>query len=320
VTLAFTATPAARAARFDHVHAWDLLRVCAMLDVAGLHLRGEHLFAGMGLPLFHMLSVALSVNAPHAPDTRAFVRARARRFLLPWLFWSVLFGCVQTISAWQAGRGAWDWVEPRMLLYGPVIALWFLPFTAFAGIAAHAAQRALQGSRWERGMLLLLFCAGLIAAPLVPRLALGWPFEQWLFSVPSLLLGFVIGRSCGELRVRERIGACLTLGCVVFAAATLALWPLAPEGARLALRYLLAFTLLSAALWLPEREYALAARLRPLLLGVYILHPMLYEHLVDAVLWRAGVGRIGWLRVCAGVGVSAGCVWLLRRTPLRRFV
>jgi hypothetical protein len=78
--------------------------------------------------------------------------------------------------------------------------------------------------------------------------------------------------------------------------------------------------LLSAALWLPARKSALGEAARPLLLGVYILHPVLYEHLLDGAMWKLGLGRAGWARMAAGVGISALAVWLLRRTPLRRFV
>jgi hypothetical protein len=44
------------------------------------------------------------------------------------------------------------------------------------------------------------------------------------------------------------------------------------------------------------------------------------QHVLDAAVWKLGLGRAGWARMAAGVGASALCVWLLRRTPLRRFV
>lgn len=318
MTLALAEAAVPRAARLGHVHAWDWLRIAALLDIAGLHLRGEHLFGGMGLPLFHMLSVALSVRGERPPDSARFAAARARRFLLPWLFWSAVFSCVRAATEQLAGRPAWGWCEPHMLLYGPIIALWFLPFTLLACVAAHLAQRALDGRRCEPPLLALLFCAGAFAAPLALRLPLGWPFEQWLFSVPSVLLGFVIGRCCALLR--ERAAAQLSLGSLALAAAALALCAFEPDAARHLSRFVLAFGLISAALWLPERKWAVGAAARPLLLGVYILHPVLYQYLLDAALWKLGLGRAGWARVAAGVGASALCVWLLRRTPLRRFV
>jgi surface polysaccharide O-acyltransferase-like enzyme len=320
VTLALAEGSVPRAARLGHVHAWDWLRIAAMLDVAGLHLRGEHLFGGIGLPLFHMLSVALSVSGERPPDSARFAAARARRFLLPWLFWSAVFSGVRALAEQLAGRAAWGWCEPRMLLYGPIIALWFLPFTVLASMAAHLAQRALDGRRCEPALLALLFCAGVLIAPLALRLPLGWPFEQWLFSVPSVLLGFVIGRCCALLRERERVAAQLALGSLTLVAAALVLWPFEPDAAHHLSRFVLAFSLISAALWLPDRKWALGAAARPLLLGVYILHPVLYQHVLDAAVWKLGLGRAGWARIAAGVGASALCVWLLRRTPLRRFV
>lgn len=117
-----------------------------------------------------------------------------------------------------------------MLLHGPIIALWFLPFTVLASLAAHAAQRALDGRRGEPALLALLFCAAVLVAPFAARVPAGWPFEQWLFSVPSVLLGFVIGRSCAQL----------TLGSLALAAAVLALWPFDAAGARLLSRFALA--------------------------------------------------------------------------------
>ena len=41
---------------------WDRLRVLASLDIVGSHLAGQHLFWGVGTPLFLILTVAFGVH------------------------------------------------------------------------------------------------------------------------------------------------------------------------------------------------------------------------------------------------------------------
>jgi hypothetical protein len=315
VTLAAPAASLARAGQRERVLAWDWLRVLALLDVASHHTRGAHLIAGAGLPLFHMLSLALS-SAARPQSTLQFARKRAARLLVPWLFWSGTLGALRALTEHARGQPSWAWLEPRMLLYGPNIALWFLPFTAAAGLAAQLARGLLErsGERQQRALLLVLFVAGLALLPSPVHMELGWPFDQWLFSVPSALFGFVIGRAQGSAGRDALLGA----ATAALSAYCLCLWRVDPAAARHALRFALAFGLLSAAPWLPLPGTRLSAGLRPLLFGVYILHPTLDLQLFDPLLWRLGCGGVGWLRLVFGVCACTGCVWLLRRTPLRR--
>ena len=81
---------AREAADDAHQYNWDRLRVVASLDIVGSHLAGEHLFWGVGTPLFLMLAIAFGVQRSQPVATRDFVAKRARRVLLPWLAWSVV--------------------------------------------------------------------------------------------------------------------------------------------------------------------------------------------------------------------------------------
>jgi surface polysaccharide O-acyltransferase-like enzyme len=294
-------------------HNWDRLRVLAMLDVVAFHLSGHYLFAGMGLPLFHMLAVALSARARPHESLQAAWTQRSRRLLAPWLFWSLSIALLRVISNWQHDKALSAGFEPRMLLYGASIHLWFLPFSLVStslarGLARHcdsAAPRAF----WPAALVATAFA--LLPLPLYWNL--GWPFDQWLFSLPACMLGFWLGRS------RAAGGSALlaagTLGC----AALLAMHAAPRLSAHLA-RFALALLALIAASLLPNLGDRITPRLTPLLLGIYILHPVLFEYALHDWLWRHGLGQAAWARVGAGLLLSAGLVALLRKSPLRRFV
>jgi hypothetical protein len=311
------------AKRRVHLARWDQLRVVAAVDTVAIHLTGDHALYGFGLPLFLMLAVALGVSKPDAPPTSRFLARRAERVLAPWLFWSIVLFGLRVFDAWRYDRPLFVWLEPEMLLYGPQIHLWFLPFVVIAGLAAHLAQRLLTQRlrfRVDRpGAPMAAFAiAALLLVP-ASQPARGWPFEQWLFSVPTIALGYGVGRcvAWGNL-ARARLGT--SAGFALFVALGLAILVVRPEATPLFVRYVGGLALLVGAMWLPNVVDRWSPRLVPLMLGVYVLHLEVHRNLSKPVLLGLGVYDERWLRVVVSFPLTMLVVWGLRQTRLRRFL
>ncbi|MCA9613043.1 MAG: hypothetical protein R3B99_14870 [Polyangiales bacterium] len=302
-----------------HLARWDQLRVIAAVDTVAIHLTGDHALYGFGLPLFLILAVALGVSKPSAPTTGRFVARRFERIVMPWVFWSaVLFG-LRVLDAWRYDRPLLAWVEPEMLLYGPQIHLWFLPFVVIAGLLAHLAQRAL--AKHDAGLATPITSFALAAMLVAPASfgVRGWPFEQWLFSLPTIALGFGVGRcvALGDLR-RARLAT--TAGFALFAALGLLVTWWRPEALPILVRYVGGLALLVGAMWLPNVVDRLTPHLVPLMLGVYVLHLEVHRNLTKPVMLDLGVYDERWLRVLVSFPLTMLVVYGLRQTPLRRFL
>lgn len=304
-----------------HLARWDQLRVIAAVDTVAIHLTGDHALYGFGLPLFLVLAIALGVSKPDAPPTRRFLRSRLDRIVAPWLFWSaVLFG-LRLLDAWRYDRPLLGWVEPEMLLYGPQIHLWFLPFVVVAGLLAHLVQRGRARSQVRNDTTAPMIAFALAALAIWPASlpARGWPFEQWLFSVPTIALGYGVGRcvAFGDL-TRARLGT--TAGFTLFVALGLAVSVLRPEASALFVRYVGGLALLVGAMWLPNVIDRLTPHLVPLMLGVYVLHLDVHRSLTKPVMIDLGIYDERWLRVAISFPLTMAIVFALRRTWLRRFL
>jgi len=310
------ATPATRALYLQN---WDRLRVIAALDTVAHHLTGAHALFGFGLPLFLMLSVALSVARPGPPPTRRFVTRRIDRVVWPWLFWAAVLTALRTYFAVTTGHEPFGWVEWPMVLYGPRIHLWFLPFVVVAGVLAHLIHLRSQGRHalLSAGIALVI---GVALLPLPPRVLLVWPFDQWLFSVPSIALGYALGRAVSTERSLPRLRLLLTSGYAAFGLLAGAVVLLFADTGPYVLRYVGGLGLLVVATWLPNTGDRITKRIAPLMLGVYMLHPGVYSIILKPILLEIGLEHLMWLRLVTGFFATMGLVALLRWTKIKRFL
>ena len=302
-----------------YLQSWDRLRVFAALDTVALHLTGTHALFGVGLPLFLMLSVALAVAKPVPPLTERFVRRRFDRIVLPWAFWAVALFALDVATSLANGEPALGWIEPSMIFYGPRIHLWFLPFIAAAGVLAHVVHKHTRAVP-SLSSALVAMAIGVALLPYPPRVHIGWPYDQWVFSLPAIFLGYAVGRAVSAESDIARLRLLLTAGYALFGAGVAAIVALSPDTSAFALRYVGGLGLLVAATWLPNRPGRYAKMLVPLMLGVYLLHPVVWSGLVRPLVNVLGLGHVLWLRVAIAFPLTMAVVWALRRTPARRFL
>lgn len=300
-----------------HLESWDRLRVIAALDTVALHLAGEHAFFGFGLPLFLMLSIALGVSKVEPRSTKRFLSRRLERILAPWAFWSLVIVGTRSLYGLLHPGDAFAWMEPAMLLYGPRIHLWFLPFILGAGLVAHLVHKVVGASRGA--VLAAMLLAGL-ALLVPPRFDTTWPMQQWLFSLPAIPLGFALGRALAFERSLPRLRLLLATGLVIFVGLSLIAWGLDERAGVYGFRFAGGLGLLVAATFLPNRPDRFTKKLTPLMLGVYVLHPVVYLWLVKPAMNVVAINDVQWLRVALAFPLTMLVVWLLRKTPLSRFL
>ncbi|MEM8737337.1 MAG: acyltransferase family protein [Planctomycetota bacterium] len=199
----------------------DALRIVAMLDIVSVHINGAYFLAGIGLPVFIIVAVALGVRRPVLPrpaDLPALGKKRAWRILWPWVFWSLFFGLNRVIwGVLDPERSIESFFYPWMLATGPSIHLWFLPFIFVAelvvllGLAplrrvptgvvvVGAVALAIAGVWWTgrtydgAGAML----AFKMDAPEYTHraIAYGWTVQKsWWFGLASVALGVAVGRT-----------------------------------------------------------------------------------------------------------------------------
>jgi peptidoglycan/LPS O-acetylase OafA/YrhL len=127
--------------------------------------------AYIALPFFLVL---LSI------PSSASVGVRAKRLLMPFLIWSVVFAMLNTAMSLKNQLPPFEWWRWNMVFSGTWIHLWFLPFAFVAAVLAP----------WLRHPLASLGAALLVATLMAlngdPQTV---PFGQWAFGTIPVLVG-----------------------------------------------------------------------------------------------------------------------------------
>src|SRR5215213_3255557 len=87
------ARPDASTAAGERLAGLEILRVLAVAATVWFHARGPGAAAMVGrLVCLLLMSVALPTYRPPKKSFSSFVTGRARRLLIPWVFWCVVYG------------------------------------------------------------------------------------------------------------------------------------------------------------------------------------------------------------------------------------
>ncbi|MET0344567.1 MAG: acyltransferase family protein [Polyangiales bacterium] len=296
----------------QRIEAWDYLRLIAFIDIACLHLINTHLFFGVGLPAFVVITCALALTSS-ASSIAQLANVRVKRLFVPWLFWSVVLGAQIAFAQVRHGAPVLDGFEPSMVFYGTGQHLWFLPYAAVAGISVYWLHKRLAHVPTEKLIVGCMIATAALALTQDCSTTLDLPFQQWLFASPGIPLGLALGRVLAKHRNQAdgwRVQALLTIAMLVTATVVLAL-PWIGENTDIVMRrYTLAFTLLMAVTFIKQPRTVFMKHVRPTLFGAYVLHP-----LVGFQLMRFTQNKLAL--VSATVVLTLGLVMGLRRTALR---
>jgi len=302
----------------------ERLRIVAMLEIVTFHVGGAldtddyrlPVVAGLGLPVFLLLNNAFNCTLAERRGTRAFLDAKVSRLLLPWLVWSVVYAGVVLAERVRHGEAVVAVFSWRTILGGTYTHLWFVPFALFGSLLIAGLQVETRSASHRRVAWLALAAGSLVVALAALLLALTdaeWPLLQWLFALPSPLLGFALGRVllANEPRLSHRLA--VLLSAVAIGAVGWSAFGPFPEMGR---RYAVAMALVAVLFTWPGRSDALSRRLAPLLFGIYLTHPLILRLYQAAHLPYVHPALLGALLFAA----SALLVEVLRRTPLRGLV
>lgn len=262
----------------DRNGALDLLRFVGALGIIWFHLRlPGGAFALGALHIFTTFAVYFGLDRPTAE--------RARRLLIPWVIWSLIYGALKLADGWVGGQGIKAEFALWMLLTGPAIHLWFLPI-AFA-VPLLLANLSVSHVRLS---LLPLTFAAIAIVNLAP---LPVPLPQWISILPAVWLGLAMrsGLTPGPAFAVTALAAVMALTGWQIVAIPLATGALA----------------MGVILALPPRALPLSRQAAGLSLGLYLAHPM-----VAAVLLRAGISNTALLFFLTVAG-SALIVLALKR-------
>ena len=303
----------------------ERLRIVAMWEIVTFHVGGAvgveeyrlPIVGGLGLPVFLLLNNAFNCTLAERRGTRAFLDAKVSRLLFPWLVWSAIYAAVVAAERLRHDEPlAEAFLSWRTLLGGTYTHLWFVPFALFGSLAIAGAQvwtrtvshRAMAAWGLALGALLVV-----VDALIVAYSGSEWPVLQWLFALPSPLLGFALGRVllAGDKKLSRTVAALLVAVAVVVVAAS---W-FAPLG-EMVRRYAVSMALVGVFFTWPGNLDALSRRLTPLLFGIYLTHPLILRSYQAAHLPYVPPALLGVLLFFA----AAVLVELLRRTPLRSLV
>ena len=294
----------------------DRLRALALFDIIAFHtpMRSGYGFFAVGLPLFLLLSVSLGVRRRQPEPLGDYAARRARRLLVPWLFWSGVYAVYLGYRAWRTETPAAELFQWPMLIGGTYYHLWFLPLMFAAGMAAQWANQVTRKIRPWRAAI----GAGVAGVVLVCVVTIvpgdwGWPYHLWWFSLPALALGFAFGRLLAAHvpmwgRHLYRRAAILMIPITL---ATLYFIPYTPIA-----RYDLALMALIAAVGWPGKGDWFTARLQPCILGIYLVHPIVLEGMYSLGFPTGSV----IIYAAVAMAISGVIVLAFRWTPLRVFV
>lgn len=276
-----TATPhyASRNASIDY------LRFVGSIGIIWFHLHLPGSEIGLAaLPMFVALFVCFGVGRD--------ISALNRRLLFPWLIWSAVFGVAKVAQALVSGQpisSEFDW---WMLLAGPSIHLWFLPFSYFFVLFISQFRRQRRGM----AVVILVPCSIWLADASLPQ-----PFAQWVTVIPAACMGLVLNHLGARSRRAHFIGwmSVLLAGLMVLAGRD-----------TVALQYVIgiAAVLIALPFRLPASNFTRV--LSETSFGIYLLHPLVFALVLYLPLDGA------WLQAGLVVGVSIILTRAVRRvTP-----
>jgi len=169
---------------FSRNPAVEVLRYVGAVGIVWFHLNGPTAWIGhAALEVFIILSVVFALRTGEAWSRR--------RVLWIWVFWSAVYAAMKIVQAVALGTLVTDEFEWWMLLTGPSLPLWFLPFIY---VANGLAVAYVQNVKWPPIVEGIIF--GIISSGLVLALKfLPIPLAQWALGFAAVLAAITVFRA-----------------------------------------------------------------------------------------------------------------------------
>jgi peptidoglycan/LPS O-acetylase OafA/YrhL len=260
-----------------------------------------------GLHAFTALTAAFTIRSARNTSLAQATRRRVTSLVLPWLFWCAFYGLSGGLDRLRHGENPLAWLTPSAPLIGTTIHLWFLPFAFLVGLALHFPARRSEGAAWVGWLAALPVVIAVSCS--MEHLALPEPFGQWRSVMPGVALGGCLGCLAPSERSNwpKLAVAASVVAATLIVAIVLGYWMTALP--------LLVGLLPTVIAWgtgrsRDQRLFALSG----LSFGIYLVHPFFSR------LFHGQLESSPWTLFAATSLASLVFVFVLQRTPLRRFV
>jgi peptidoglycan/LPS O-acetylase OafA/YrhL len=314
----------------DYRRGIDLLRFLAAFGIVWDHARAPYAdFGYTALAVFLILTSFFALGSfdrAQANGTAGgFWALRARRILVPWLFWCAFYKGVQY---WVADDpSAVPFLsDPFSLMLGSWIHLWFLPFVMIALIFVPPVARVVRTPMAMYGLAVVVIGVSMATGWLHRNSGWPEPWPQWWFSIPLFLYGVMValGRRYGMVwlpiatalvasiaTVAVEPGFASFIGSFTSGTPRLSTQVIGPGFA--AIQMIVAALVFEAA-WRLRIAGDWPTRLAGYAFGIYLLHP--FFMLVAFKLFGAGVDRsMAALFTFFAAWVAT---WVIQRLPVMR--
>ena len=246
----------------------DIARLIAAFGIVLFHSGAPGRSIGYAaLPFFLILLVLLGLPAASHQRFERFAASRAQRLLVPWIVWSAIYGAIKLLEVGLTNRTLYQEFSISMLVTGPALHLWFLPFAFVACLLLPPMQRLWPATNTGRRLMLgFVLFASFASFGLQQGGTLPTPIAQWAMALPAIGLGLAFGLSRSEnaLLVASAVGV-LLIGILAY----LVGW----TNGLLQLGLASAASLLCLAMH--SRESSLSRLCAQTSLTVYLVHPLL---------------------------------------------
>ncbi len=353
---ASTSSPPRAHGSSSRVVALDAARVLATLGIVWVHVaeiqgQDERLstLGRFGTSFYILAAIFLAVRGHlHRPQTRTVdvARRRAKRLLIPFVLWSVIYGVFYFATMYPQGHPVSVITRYWGPLFGTAPHLWFLPFAFFAGVlASFFVPRLLRFPGrvlLVMGPLVTLGAYVLVYGYVFPRLdqpaitaARIHRLSRWVEEMPAVvgaIFGFAIyGKYLPEL---SRIGPSrrrllVVLGAVGFVLTEVAYALTLEKLGAVFWNRVRFFSNIAGAFWmltfLAAWQGKITKRLAPLgsaTYFAYLVHQMVLDSVKRQLTFLPGYGSLGFAIVSTlGVfGVSVGLGLFVSRVRILRWL
>jgi hypothetical protein len=264
-----------------------------------------------GLPALLVISVALPAIRWSPSPFLMVASRRANRFLVPWVFWSVVFGVVLAVHALSRRERLSDVFHASMLVGGTAFHLWYLPFAFVASLAVALVMAHLEPLPPWLTCMIGACCGGMMLIMAAPAAAAPTPYREWCFGAAAIPFGLAIG-----VAVRRASGLARATWLLVIAVVPILchMGLVRLYGSDPTLPYYIGVPAVCAALAWQIPDSNLLQALTSLSLGIYVLHPLVLSLCVRPMSARLHIASA--IAAAIAVVLSAGLTWGLKRLPM----
>ena len=314
-----------RQSRIANIERLRILSICAVVTFH-THQWFPNSLCFVGLIILLLCSCAFVVSKPEIYEQVDLIKQKAKRLLMPWVFWSVVYGGLGLMKMVIENVSFSEVFSPIMLLIGTRIHLWYLPFVFVAAVFLGFVHRRIVkvSERFVIIPAILIGTLAVLVCSMIQSYVMLWaPIVQWALGLPSIPLGFALGRIILVQDVRHKRNFCLlaTLSTATMAIAFV-LFVLMDNvtyprfGIIYAVRYCVSVAIVCSALYWQGSLDVISRKLASLSYGIYLIHP-----LVVVTFYRLGIAlQHPLLLLFLVLSISSLITFILKKTPLKQFV